>query len=97
MIETAPRWSFLSLHGQALVCIARDPGIRLREIAERVGITERAVHRIVSELATAGYITRERDGRRNRYTINANRALPEPIASEHNIGTLLEILTGTAT
>jgi hypothetical protein len=91
----APNWGFLTNHGQVLVCIARDPGIRLRDIGERVGITERAAHRIVSELAEAGYITRERDGRRNRYTINSQSALPDPVASERSVGELLEILTRT--
>jgi predicted transcriptional regulator len=95
MSETAaPLWAFLTNHAQALVCIARDPGIRLREIGERVGITERAAHRIVAELADAGYITRERNGRRNRYTINAHYPLPDPIAREQNVGELLAILTG---
>jgi predicted transcriptional regulator len=84
----------LTNHAQVLVCIARDPGIRLREIGERVGITERAAHRIVVELADAGYITRERNGRRNRYTINARSSLPEPIVREQNVGELLAILVG---
>src|SRR5436853_6451446 len=97
MAENAtPGWTFLTNHAQVLVCIARDPGIRLREIGERVGITERAAHRIVVELADAGYITRERNGRRNHYTINAHFPLPEPIARERNIGELLAILTGPA-
>jgi MarR family len=92
--NTAPGWTFLTNHARVLVCIARDPGVRLREIGERVGITERAAHRIVVELADAGYITRERNGRRNRYTINARFPLPDPIAREQNIGELLAILTG---
>ncbi len=91
---TAPAWTFLTNHAQVLVCIARDPGIRLREIGERIGITERAAHRIVVELADAGYITRQRTGRRNHYTINAHFPLPDPIAREQNIGELLAILTG---
>ncbi len=93
---TAPGWTFLTNHAQVLVCIADDSGIRLREIGERVGITERAAHRIVVELAEAGYISRERNGRRNRYTINAHFRLPDPIAREQNIGELLAILTGSA-
>jgi MarR family len=92
--NTAPGWTFLTNHAQVLVCIARDPGVRLREIGERVGITERAAHRIVVELAEAGYITRERNGRRNRYTVNAHFPLPDPIAREQNVGELLAILTG---
>ena len=92
--NTTPAWTFLTNHAQVLVCIARDPGIRLRDIGERVGITERAAHRIVVELADAGYITRERNGRRNHYTINAHFPLPDQIAREQNVGELLAILTG---
>jgi DNA-binding MarR family transcriptional regulator len=90
----AVKWTFLTNHAQVLVCIARDPGIRLRDIGDRVGITERATHRIVTELAAAGYIERERVGRRNRYTINAHLPLPDPTLRERNIGALLDILTG---
>jgi hypothetical protein len=92
--NTVPSWTFLTDHAQVLVCIAHDPGVRLRDIGERLGITERAAHRIVVELADAGYITRERNGRRNRYTINAHFPLPDPIAREPNVGELLAILTG---
>jgi DNA-binding transcriptional regulator LsrR (DeoR family) len=89
----ASGWTFLTNHAQVLVCIAHDPGVRLRDIGERVGITERAVHRIVAELAAAGYITRQRNGRRNQYTINLNLPLPDPIAREQRVGELLAILT----
>jgi predicted transcriptional regulator len=95
MDESTPRgWTFLTNHAQVLVCIAHDPGVRLRDIGERVGITERAAHRIVVELADAGYITRQRNGRRNQYTINTHLPLPDPIAREQNVGELLSILTG---
>jgi hypothetical protein len=90
-----PGWTFLTNHAQVLVCMDDDPGIRLRDIGERVGITERAAHRIVAELADAGYITRQRNGRRNQYTINTHFPLPDPIAREQNVGELLEILTAT--
>ena len=93
--KTAPGWTFLTNHAQVLVCIAGDRGVRLRDIGERVGITERAAHRIVAELADAGYVTRQRNGRRNYYTINAHLPLPDPIAREQNVGELLEILTAT--
>jgi DNA-binding IclR family transcriptional regulator len=93
--DAPPEWSFLTTHAQALVCIAHDPGIRLRDLGDRIGITERAAHRIVTELAAAGYITRERNGRRNHYTINSHFPLPDAVARERNIGELLEILTGT--
>jgi DNA-binding IclR family transcriptional regulator len=87
-------WSFLTNHAQVLVCIAHDPGIRLREIGEAVGITERAAHRIVVELAAAGYISRRRDGRRNHYTIQSHLPLPDRLAREQNIGHLLATLAG---
>ncbi|MEA2664336.1 MAG: hypothetical protein QOI11_1280 [Candidatus Eremiobacteraeota bacterium] len=91
---TTPRWTFLTNYAQVLVCIAHDPGIRVREIGEIVGITERAAHRIVSELASAGYVTRQRDGRRNSYTIDTELALPDQIARERNIGEFLDVLVG---
>jgi predicted ArsR family transcriptional regulator len=87
-------WSFLTNHAQLLLCIAQDPGIRLREIGEAVGITERAAHRIVVELAAAGYISRKRVGRRNHYTIESQLPLPDPLAREQRIGDLLCILAG---
>ncbi len=90
--EQTRRWEFLTNHAQVLVCIATDPGLRLRDIAERVEITERAAHRIVSELAAAGYITRERTGRRNRYTVNAHLPIGDRVAGQHNVGALLELL-----
>ena len=93
--NTAPGWTFLTNHAQVLVCIAHDRGVRLRDIGEHVGITERAAHRIVAELAAAGYITRQRNGRRNHYTINAHFPLLDPIAREQNIGELPEILAAT--
>jgi predicted transcriptional regulator len=87
-------WSFLTNHALVLLCIGHDPGIRLRELGEVVGITERAAHRIVSELATAGYISRARNGRRNHYTIQSHLPLPDPLAREQKIGDLLAILAG---
>jgi DNA-binding Lrp family transcriptional regulator len=88
-----PSWKFLTNHAQVLVSIANDPGIRLREIGERVGITERAAHRIVVELGTAGYITRQRVGRRNLYTVNTDIPVHDPIAREQSVGRLLDILS----
>jgi predicted transcriptional regulator len=90
--ETAPTWSFLTNHAAVLLCIAHDPGIRLREIGDAVGVTERAAHRIVVELADAGYITRERNGRRNQYQIQAHLPLPDPLARGKKVGDLLAIL-----
>lgn len=85
-------WTFLSNHGQVLLCIARDRAVRLREIGEQVGITERAAHRIVGELVDAGYLVRERTGRRNRYTITHDRSLPDRLARDRSIGDLLGVL-----
>ena len=93
---TTRRWAFLTNHAQVLLCIASDPGIRLSDISRVVGITERAAHRIVTELDDAGYITRERLGRRNQYTIQPDRPLPDPLARGHNVGKLLAILKNPA-
>jgi hypothetical protein len=88
-----PPWSFLTNHAQVLACIARDPGIRLREIGDTIGITERAVHRIVDELDAAGYLARERRGRRSHYTVRSHVPLPDPLARGQKVGDLLRILT----
>jgi hypothetical protein len=96
MNNSAPiAWAFLTNHAQVLICIAHDPDIRLRDIGERLGITERAAHRIVAELVAAGYLARQRNGRRNQYTINDHLPLPDEIAHEQPIGELLTILTAT--
>ena len=91
--DVPPRWKFLTNHAQVLVCIAHDPGVRLREISERVGITERAAHRIVDELAGGGYITRERNGRRNRYTVQSGAPLPDHIGRVERVAALLAVLS----
>jgi len=95
--NATPIWGFLTNYAQVLICIADDPGTRLRDIGDRVGITERAAHRIVTELATAGYITRQRNGRRNHYAVDEHMPLSDPIAREQSVGQLLEILTATRT
>lgn len=87
-------WSFLTNHAQVLVAIAQDPAIRLRDLGEKIGITERAAHRIVTELTTAGYLSRERRGRRNHYTVRASLPLPDPLARGRKIEDLLDILAG---
>ena len=93
MAETEARgWGFLTNHAQVLLCIADDPGVLLREIGDRVGITERAAHRIVGELEAAGYVARERHGRRNRYTVMPHLPLREPLASDRRVSDLLAIL-----
>jgi len=86
-------WTFLTNHAKVMLCIAQDPDMRLREIGDRVGITERAAHRIVGELVDAGYVARDRNGRRNRYTINDRRALPDALARSQKVGDLLGVLT----
>jgi DNA-binding Lrp family transcriptional regulator len=75
-----------------LLCIAGDPGILLREIGARVGITERAAHRIVGELEASGYVARHRQGRRNYYEVKTHLPLPDPVASERRVSELLAIL-----
>ena len=78
---------------QVLLCIADDPGIRLRDIGDQVGITERAAHRIVGELIADGYLSRERQGRRNHYTLRPQLPLPDPVARDQKVGDLLAVLT----
>ncbi len=90
------KWTFLTNHAQVLMCISHDPGVRLRDISERVGITERAAHRIVTELADAGYITRERKGRRNQYTVQAHLPLPDKLTNGQKVEDLLSILAADA-
>ena len=85
-------WTFLTNPAHALLCIARDPGIRLRDVAARVGVTERAAQRIVSDLVDAGYLDRLREGRRNSYRVRADRPLRHPVERGHRIGEILEVL-----
>ncbi len=85
-------WTFLTNHAHVLLCIARDESSRLRDVAEQVGITERAVRRIVLELATGGYVVKRRLGRRNSYEINPCLALRHSLEHEHTIGQLLDLL-----
>jgi DNA-binding IclR family transcriptional regulator len=88
-------WSFLTNHARALVCIARDPGVRLRDIAAALGITERTAFGIVTDLTAAGYVVKGKDGRRNRYRIQNHLPLREAIAREQTIGEVLEVLVDT--
>ena len=76
------------------MCIAHDPGARLRDIAASLGITERSAHGIVTELAEAGYVVKQKDGRRNRYQIQAHLPLPEPTSRERTVGEILALLAG---
>ena len=88
-------WSFLTNHARVLLCIAHDPGARLRDIAAGLGITERSAYGIVTELAEAGYVIKQKDGRRNRYQIQAHLPLPEPTSRERTVGEILALLAGT--
>ena len=96
MPKTPAQWTFLTNHGQLLVCIAKEPGLSLREIGDRVGITERAAHRIVVELEASGYLSRKRNGRRNQYTIRPHLSLPDPVVRERDVGDLLDVLAKQA-
>jgi predicted transcriptional regulator len=86
-----PEWKFLTNYGLALLCIAGDPGVRLRDISDRVGITERAAHRIVSGLVASGYVTRERVGRRNIYEVRADLPI-RTFARDVQLGELLRVI-----
>jgi hypothetical protein len=86
----------LTKHGRVLLCIAHDPGVRLRDIAASVGITERSAYGIVTDLTAAGYAVKQKDGRRNRYQIQAHMPLPEPISQHLAIGEFLALLAGAS-
>jgi hypothetical protein len=88
---------FLTNHARALLCIAHDPGARLRDIAATIGITERRAFGIVTDLTDAGYVVKVKDGRRNRYHIQNHLPLREAIGRERTIGEVLELLTDTTT
>jgi DNA-binding IclR family transcriptional regulator len=87
-----PRWDFLTNHAHVLLCVAKDPGVRLRDIAADVGITERAAHRILSELVEEGYVVRSREGRRNHYEVKPELSLRHPLVEGREVGDLLDLL-----
>ncbi len=87
-------WTFLSNHGHVLLCIAQAPEIRLRDVATQVGITERAVQRIVADLEQEGYLTRARSGRRNRYELHPERPLRHPVEAHRQIRALIDLVLG---
>lgn len=89
-----PSWTFLSNHGHVLLCIATEPELTLRDVASRVGITERAVQRIVSELEQAGVLEREREGRRNVYRINGALPLRHELESHRRVQDLIDLIRG---
>ena len=90
---TAPgtTWTFLSNHSHVIICLTQDPEMRLRDIANAVGITERAVIRIISELEEGGYVKRERIGRRNRYSVVEDQHLRHPLEAHHSIRGILAL------
>ncbi|BFV60204.1 helix-turn-helix domain-containing protein [Kitasatospora sp. CMC57] len=92
--ETRTTWTFLTNHARVLSLIARDPGIRLRDVASACGLTERAVQAIVADLEAGGYLTRSREGRRNRYRITPDTQLRHPVESGRSVAALLDLLDG---
>jgi len=88
-------WGFLTNHAQALLCIAHDPGVRLREIATTLGITERAAYGIVSDLVEAEYVLKDKRGRRNSYRVQLDKPLPEALLRQRTVGQLLHLLAHT--
>lgn len=90
--STKPGWTFLTNHAHVLVCLAEEPDIRGRDIAARVGITERAAQAIVADLVADGYVSRSREGRRNRYAIHRDAPLRHPLEHDHTVGELLVTL-----
>ncbi len=92
MSESSPAWSFLSNHAHTLICLAKNPGARMRDVADQVGITERAAMRIVSHLEDAGILTRYKEGRRNRYEIHVQRHLRHRLESHCSVGELLSLV-----
>lgn len=89
--QHALSWTFLSNHSHVIICLARDPEIRMRDVADLVGITERAAIRIVTDLEDAGYIKKDRVGRRNRYTIVGDKHLRHPLEAHHSIKGILAL------
>jgi winged helix DNA-binding protein len=90
-------WSFLTNHARVLVCIAHDPGVRLRDIATTLDITERSAYSIVTDLTDSGYVVKDKDGRRNRYQIRPDLPLRETITRERTIGEVLDVLVDSKT
>ena len=87
--ETSQTWTFLSNHAHVLVCVAKNPDVRLSEVAALVGIRERTVHRIVHELIDAGYISVTKDGRNNVYSVDLDKPLRHPLEADHNIQAII--------
>jgi DNA-binding Lrp family transcriptional regulator len=89
-------WTFFTNHGHVLLCISRDPTVRIRELAAQVGITERAAQRIMADLIDQGYVERIRFGRRNRYEVQTDLPLRHPLERTHRVGEVLHVLLPVA-
>jgi DNA-binding transcriptional ArsR family regulator len=88
------RWTFLSNHAHVLICLARDPDLRLRDLSQLIGITERAVLNILSDLEAEGIVRRHREGRRNSYELHLDHPLRHPIEGHHDVGELVRLMLG---
>ncbi len=88
-------WTFLTNHAHILLLMSHDPDLRMRDLAERVGITERAVHRIVRDLTVSGYIDIEKNGRRNHYVVNVDRPMRHPVEQGASVSDLIRLLACT--
>jgi predicted ArsR family transcriptional regulator len=95
-VERVQTWTFLTNHAHVLISLAGDPTLRIRDLAARVGITERAIQRIIADLEESGYLTHERDGRRNVYRVRANRPLRHPVEAHQTVAALLHALGSSA-
>lgn len=92
MNDRPPSWTFLTNHSHVLICLSRDPDLRLRDLADLVGITDRAVSTLIDELESAGYIRRTKVGRRNRYEVHMDRPMRHPVEAGHEIGELIDVM-----
>ncbi len=90
-------WSLLTKHARVLLCIARNPNVRLRDIAATLEITERSAYSIVGDLAEQGYLLKEKEGRRNHYVVQRNLRLPEPTIQERTVGEVLDVFLEAST
>jgi predicted ArsR family transcriptional regulator len=95
-MEIPSGWTFLTNHAHVLFCIAADPEVRIRDMADRVGITERAVQRIINDLEAESYVTVSKEGRRNRYQVNFGLPLRHPIERHRTVAALIELVVGPA-
>lgn len=95
MLDPAPKWTFLTNHAHVLLCLARCPNLRMRDIAVAVGITERAVQRIVADLRAEGYIQQRRQGRCNTYEVDMGRHLKHPLEAHRRIADLMGLILGS--